>query len=342
MDYKAKARELLAPWEQFHPRTFEEMVAKVADALQSQAEPTGVASTGEGEPPEHAEPGKLELRGEYQRGGWYDLCVLVWEDATGQRWEWIAKLKYEEGKLIIEPPVAAPVSDGPQGDAMLVMGNVYRCPACQMPLTGTPEGHLPNCVVREATETNLKNDGWLSPYPSEGVSDGRLEGARVTEILKQAQEKVKPIVEHEAQGENVGDLMDFRMKGMGPAETFEWLRQRSNRLDEAESVASFLRAQLEGAKASELGSLRVLNSMTGEMLKYKSQLEQAESSLRELSDELEQLKKRFRELGEYLELANNNTDFYKKQLETLEGKGEVKDGDIQGQQAKDPEASQEG
>jgi hypothetical protein len=60
-----------------------------------------------------------------------------------------------------------------QAAALLVMGDCYKCPACEMPLSGTPEGHLPDCVVRKATETNLKNAGWTSPYE---VSTGEANG----------------------------------------------------------------------------------------------------------------------------------------------------------------------
>lgn len=51
--------------------------------------------------------------------------------------------------------------------AGLVMGSTYRCPCCEMPLTGTPEGHLPNCVVRECTERNLAADGWIRAEKAE-------------------------------------------------------------------------------------------------------------------------------------------------------------------------------
>lgn len=58
-------------------------------------------------------------------------------------------------------------SASPLVPAMFVMGDCYKCPACKLPLSGTPEGHLPDCVVRKATEANLKNDGWISPYADE-------------------------------------------------------------------------------------------------------------------------------------------------------------------------------
>jgi len=85
---------------------------------------------------------------------------------------------------------------------------------------------------------------WLRKYLGKAaLSDQPSPAPEITKILMDAQEKVRPIVEHERQGENVGDLMDFRMKGLGPAETFEWLRQRSNRLIEVEAELAELKAR---------------------------------------------------------------------------------------------------
>lgn len=66
------------------------------------------------EPPEYAEPGKLELRGNRDDG--YSLLVLVWEDKIGQHWERVASLKWENGKLDVDrASVASNIERGKNG-----------------------------------------------------------------------------------------------------------------------------------------------------------------------------------------------------------------------------------
>lgn len=52
----------------------------------------------------------------------------------------------------------------------LLTSEVFRCPGCGMPLSGTPEGHLPNCNVRRCAEINLKNAGWLNPEEAQELT----------------------------------------------------------------------------------------------------------------------------------------------------------------------------
>lgn len=61
------------------------------------------------------------------------------------------------------------MSDQTKLSNLVMSANMYLCPACKMPLCGTPEGHLPDCIVRKTTEHNLLSDGWKSPYEPEAA-----------------------------------------------------------------------------------------------------------------------------------------------------------------------------
>lgn len=96
-----------------------------------------------------------------KRKGWGELADLIGEGSTVAKAIWNKYDNFDFYKTARSESL--PQAPG----ALFVMVDCYKCPACKMPLSGTPEGHLPDCVVRKATETNLTNAGWISPYAQE-------------------------------------------------------------------------------------------------------------------------------------------------------------------------------
>ncbi len=60
--------------------------------------------------------------------------------------------------------------------------------------------------------------------------------AKVARILEESRKRVQPLVDRERKTENIGGLMDFRMKGWSIEGTFSWLVERSNALGEIEAL----------------------------------------------------------------------------------------------------------
>ena len=71
--------------------------------------------------------------------------------AQGARdvWSWLEEnYPARSMKLFDVPRAMEAYAAHVAGTLQEVPGTPYRCPACQMPLTGRPESHLPTCPVR--------------------------------------------------------------------------------------------------------------------------------------------------------------------------------------------------
>lgn len=80
----------------------------------------------------------------------------------------------------------------------------------------------------------------LDAYAEAVRATERVRAAALAEdigrILEEARRRVAPLVAREREAENIGSIMDFRMKGWSREGTFSWLVERSNALGEVDAA----------------------------------------------------------------------------------------------------------